>query len=191
MKHTKMKLFTCLFLGIVLLLPILCFTGCDLSTTNDATTDTTQTTDDKTDDKKPNQENNDKTTLNKKINEFYDLAKQMQTNMDTVADIIYEAWYDQIYNDTFTDINAAVAFAKSFCKEELTFIEENDEKIKSLYKEVRDSDLKDEIKAVMSAYSDYYEFVINVSGSFKTYSANKETYKKALATALKDLSMEL
>ena len=96
MKHTKMKLLTCLFLGIVLLLPILCFAGCNLSTNNDATTDTTQTTDDKTDDKKPNQENNDdktndKTVISKKISEFYDLAKQMQTNMDTVADIIYQA----------------------------------------------------------------------------------------------------
>ena len=43
----------------------------------------------------------------------------------------------------------------------------------------------------MSAYSDYYEFVVNVSGSFETYRRDKETYKKALASALKKLSLEL
>lgn len=51
--------------------------------------------------------------------------------------------------------------------------------------------MADEIKAVMTAYSDYYEFVVNVSGSYKSYSANKEPLKKALASALKYLSLEL
>ena len=92
---------------------------------------------------------------------------------------------------TIIDINIAIATARANNRENLNFIEENETKIQSLYKEVRDSELKDEVKAVMSAYSDYYEFVVNVSGSFNSFSANKETYKKALATALKNLAMEL
>ena len=75
--------------------------------------------------------------------------------------------------------------------ENLNIIELNETEIQSLYKEVRESDLSVEVKAVMSAYSDYYEFVVNVSGSFKSYSADKETLKKELASALKDLALEL
>ena len=127
-----------------------------------------------------------------KKTEFHDAVVESQTKLDIVADTIYRAWYDLVYKDKYSSsVDLALATARLACAEELTFIEENDEKIKSLYKEVRDSDLKDEIKAVMSAYGDYYEFVVNVSGSFKPYSANKETYKKVLAAALKDLEMEL
>jgi hypothetical protein len=43
----------------------------------------------------------------------------------------------------------------------------------------------------MQAYNDYYAFVMEVSGSFKSFSADKETLKKALASALKDLEFEL
>ena len=51
--------------------------------------------------------------------------------------------------------------------------------------------MSDEVKEVMQAYNEYYEFVINVSGSFNSYSANKETLKKALSSALKNLEMEI
>jgi hypothetical protein len=43
----------------------------------------------------------------------------------------------------------------------------------------------------MSAYSDYYEFVVNVSGSFNSFSESKEKLKKELASALKKLSLEI
>ena len=51
--------------------------------------------------------------------------------------------------------------------------------------------LEQEIKNVMSVYLDYYEFVVNVSGSFESFSASKETLKKELASALKDLQLEM
>ena len=112
--------------------------------------------------------------------------------MDTIADDIYRYWYDAIYNDKYAgSIDLAIAYALSDNKSNVDFIKENEIKIQSLYKEIRDSELSAEIKDVMNAYSDYYEFVINVSGSFNSYSANKENYKKELANALKHLSMEL
>ena len=43
----------------------------------------------------------------------------------------------------------------------------------------------------MQAYNDYYAFVIEVSGSFNSYSADKEKLKKELSSALKDLEFEL
>ncbi len=126
------------------------------------------------------------------VSDFYDAVSASQTRMDEIADDTYQYWYDAIYNDKYSDnINIAIATARADNKENFDFIEENEVKIQSIYKEVRNSDLKDEVKAVMSAYSDYYEFVVNVSGSFNSFSANKENYKKGLATALKNLAMEL
>lgn len=130
--------------------------------------------------------------LSGKIQEFYDTVVISQGCLDAYADDIYENWHDAIYEDEFWgDINLAIAAAKRDNAANILTIEENDEKISSLYKEIRESEFKDEIKDVMSAYSDYYEFVINVSGSYNSFSASKETLKKELASALKDLHMEI
>lgn len=127
-----------------------------------------------------------------KITTFYETVVDSQKRMDTVADDIYSYWYDAIYKDKYYgNINLAIAYAQDDNKENLAKIEENEPIIQSLYKEVRETNLSVEIKAVMSAYSDYYEFVVNVSGSFNSYSASKETLKKELASALKDLALEI
>ena len=128
----------------------------------------------------------------KKVQAFYDKVVESQQCLDIVADDIYSYWYDAIYKDKYNgDINTAILYAQLDNSENLAKIEANESEIQSLYKEVRDSDFSIEVKAVMSAYSDYYEFVVNVSGSFKTYSADKETLKKELASALKDLALEI
>ena len=129
---------------------------------------------------------------NTKIQEFYDAVVESQECLDEVGDTIYDYWYNAIYKNSYSgNINLAIAYAKVDCKTSLDFIETNDAVISTLYKTVRDSDLKDEVKEVMNAYSEYYEFVVNVSGSFNSYSKDKEVLKKALATALKNLSLEM
>ena len=70
-------------------------------------------------------------------------------------------------------------------------IKSNNDKIKDLYKKVKESDLELEVKEVMHAYNDYYAFVIEVSGSFESFKASKETLKKELASAIKNLEMEM
>jgi hypothetical protein len=75
--------------------------------------------------------------------------------------------------------------------ENIEKIETLDAEITALFKLVKDTEQGDLVKDIMSAYSDYYEFVINVSGSFKSYSADKETLKKELASLLRDLSYEI
>lgn len=127
-----------------------------------------------------------------KVENFYNLVNESKTCLDEVADDIYRNWYDAIYKDKFYgSIDIAIASALSDNSETIAVIEANDPLINKSYKEVRDSDYATEIKAVLTAYSDYYEFVVNVSGSFKSFSENKETLKKELASALKDLSLEL
>ena len=123
---------------------------------------------------------------------FLNLVSASQRLMDDVADTIYDNWHGAIYEDEFgDDINRAIAAALVEHKDDINTIKSNDEKIKDLYKKVRNGKLSDEAKDVMQAYNEYYEFVINVSGSFNSYSANKETLKKALSSALKNLEMEI
>lgn len=126
------------------------------------------------------------------IQSFYDKVVESQPCLDALADDIYSYWYDAIYNNKYSgNINIAIASALSDNSENLAVVKANDNTIKSLYKVVKSSDFSAEVKAVMSSYSDYYELVVNVSGSFNSYSAEKETLKKALASALKNLQLEM
>lgn len=126
------------------------------------------------------------------LSEFHEKVSESQELLDLVADKIYTNWYDAIYNDKFNeDINLAIASAQVDLELELKDIKELDSEISQLFKKVKDGEQAQLVKDIMSAYSDYYEFVVNVSGSFKSYSADKETLKKNLASLLRDLSYEL
>ena len=128
---------------------------------------------------------------NQKATEFYELVSETQEYLDGYADDIYSCWYDYVYEDEYSSVNGALLAAMLMNSENIDVIESNNEAIKNLYGELKDSDLKTEIKAVMQAYNEYYSLVMEVSGSFNSYSANKETLKKELSTALKNLSFEI
>lgn len=126
------------------------------------------------------------------IQQYYDLVLSTQELLDDVADDIYSYWYDAIYKDKYGgSIDYAILYAQLANSENLDTIESNNETIKNLYSQIKDSKLNTEIKAVMQAYNAYYSLVVEVSGSFKSYSADKETLKKTLANALKNLDFEL
>ncbi len=128
----------------------------------------------------------------KKVSEFYDDVMFSHEYLCEVSDAIYDYWYDAIYNDKYSeDINIAIAAALADNADKVSVIKIHDLSIRELYKEIKDSDLSEEIKAVIYAYSDLYEFTINVSGSFKSFSEAKETKQNALAVALRNLSLEL
>ncbi len=126
-----------------------------------------------------------------KAREFYDMVLGTQELLDEYADDIYSCWYDYVYEDEYSSVNSALLTARIMNSENIEMIEANNETIKEMYKEVREGSLSAEIKDVMQAYNEYYSFVMEVSGSFNSYSANKETLKKELASALKNLSFEL
>ncbi len=126
------------------------------------------------------------------LERFHEKVTESQKLLDKVADAIYSNWYDAIYKDKFSEnIDLAIASAMVDNEKNIDKIEALDEEIANLFKKVKDSEQGNLVKEVMSAYSDYYEFVINVSGSFKSYSADKETLKKELASLLRDLSYEI
>lgn len=127
-----------------------------------------------------------------KEQEFSNIVSESQELLDILADDIYDNWYDCIYDDLYSgNINVAVAAALSENEDNIEKIEANDKKIKALYSEIKDGDLKEEAKDVMNSYNDYYALVMEVSGSFKSYSEEKEKYKKELSSSLRDFSIEL
>ena len=127
----------------------------------------------------------------KNLKTYYEKVSEAQDCLDTLADAIYQNWYDYVYNHKYSSIDNAVLLAFIDHEEEYDRIEELDEEIKVLFNKVKDGSASSQVKAVMSAYSDYYEFVVNVSGSFNSYSSSKESLKKALASALKNLFYEV
>lgn len=133
-----------------------------------------------------------KNKIENAVQDFYNAVLESQEKLDILNDAIYDNWYGAIYKDKFNgNINLAIAYAFSDNETLVDEIEANDEVIKGFYKLAKESDLSYEIKAVMQAYNEYYEFTVNVSGSFNSFKESSETNKKALATALKNLSYEI
>ncbi len=127
----------------------------------------------------------------KKESEFFDLVSETQELLDEYADDIYSCWYDYIYEDEYLSVDSAILSAMNMNSDNIDIIESNNERIKELYKKAKDGKLESEVKEVMQAYNDYYAFVMEVSGSFNSFSASKETLKKELSSALKNLEFEL
>ncbi len=128
----------------------------------------------------------------KKVSEFYNAVMQSHTLLCEVSDDVHDYWRDAIYNDKYSgDINIAINAALDDNEDKVNLIAAMDPSIRELYKEIKDSDLSEEVKNVMYAYSDLYEFTINVSGSFKLFSESIDTKQNGLANALRNLSLEL
>ncbi len=128
-----------------------------------------------------------------KTTAFYNLVSSSKKLLDIVAEDVYSYWYSSIYDDGAyeNDIDVAILAALNDNSETIAEIDKNDVTIQSLYKEIRDSELSTEIKAVMSIYLDYYEFAINVSGSFKDYKEAIDPLQKEFEDALKALLLEM
>ena len=129
---------------------------------------------------------------NKKVSDFYDKVSEAQELLETVGDDIYDNWHAAIYDDEFNDdIDLAVSMAQLDNADNLDRLEELDGEISDLFKDIKDSKNGDLIKDVMYAYDDYYELVVNVSGSFKDFSAKNEDLNDELISALNVLSYEI
>ena len=113
-----------------------------------------------------------------KESEYLTMVKNTQVMLDEYADDIYRCWYDYVYEDEYWSVNAALAAAANLNKDNILIIESNNDAIKDLYKSVKEGKYQLEVKEVMQAYNDYYSFVMEVSGSFQSFSADKEKLKK-------------
>ena len=84
------------------------------------------------------------------LREFYTVVKESQELLDIVGDDIYSNWHDAIYDDSFGgDINRAIYYAQLDNSENLQTIDSNDDLIKELYKNVKETDLQFEVKAII------------------------------------------
>ncbi len=127
------------------------------------------------------------------VEDFYNDVYDAQIILDGIASTIYDYWYECIYGDSYygDNVTIAVLAAQQERKDDIDVIKMLDEEIQEGFKKAKNSSHSEAVSAVMAAYSDYYEVVINVSGSFNSFRSDKETYKKALASALRQLKYEL
>lgn len=128
----------------------------------------------------------------KNIRAFYDKSVESQQLLNLISDDILTYWNNAIHEGEFNgNVDTAIETALSENGKNLKILQENDVKIKTLYKKIRESQYSNEAKAVIDAYSEYYLLVINANGSFDDFFTNKESCKNALAVALKKLSFEI
>ena len=131
----------------------------------------------------------------KKLTTYYLTMQESVEALDSVADEIYNCWYDAVYNDMYYDsIDWAIVVAFDNEKSNVDKIEENDPILSSLLSDIRNSNIRDKdeeaynaVLDMYDAYKEYYEFTINVSGSFNSYSAQKEDIKKETKSCLNKL----
>ena len=134
-----------------------------------------------------------------KIKETYDCLTETTDLLDEIADTIYDYWYDSIYKGKYLgSIDYALIRASDVNKSKNAKVMENNEKLANAVSELNNSNYKkihrDTFDAIMDAYDsykEYYEFTINVSGSFKTYSEDKENKKKEVRSYLSKLERKL
>ena len=142
----------------------------------------------------------DKNNKSEKYNENMEAAFCMLEDsadlLDKIADATYEGWYDAIYEDDI-DINWGIVIAQAGVSDEISKVKRIDEALSDLYKEIKsdenrsnDQDRFDALKECYDSFQEYYEFVINVSGSFNTYSENKENIKKSYKKTVNNFETE-
>ena len=136
---------------------------------------------------------------NKQQVEIQDTYNTTTDLLDFIADDIYSCWYDAIYNKKyFGNINTALLVSENNTKAKREEVEVNNSKLSDIVSELNNGNYKkkhaDTFNAIMDAYDaykEYYEFTINVSGSFKSYSQDKEKLKKEVRSYLSKLERKL
>ena len=134
-----------------------------------------------------------------KIQGTYNTLVETTDLLDFIADDIYSCWYDAIYNKKyFGNINTALLVSENNTKTKREEVEVNNSKLSDIVSELNNGNYKkkhaDTFNAIMDAYDaykKYYEFTINVSGSFKSYSQDKERLKKEVRSYLSKLERKL
>lgn len=136
-------------------------------------------------------QNKEDETLSK-LTAFHQTVLESKECLDDIGNDVYQCWYNAIFKGEY-DGNTSLAVADGLYSNPENFItlDKNEQIIKTLYQEMRDTDFTAEVKAVVYAYYDYYDCIVNVSGSFNNFSTVKNTLQKKLERCLKNLFLEI
>lgn len=115
------------------------------------------------------------------VKAFAAMALTAGSNLEDIADTCQEYWYDAIWNDDYYgDIDLAILTAMVDKSDALTTAEEHYAKLQTLYGGVKktpegigDKDLEDicdAVKDLYNSYTDYYDFAVNPSGNYTSFS---------------------
>lgn len=136
--------------------------------------------------------------LNSKAKQIYDVMNDTSDLLDDVADEVYSCWYGYVYEKEYKSVDAALLDAYVNEADTINKIKANDVLIEDLLKQLKDKNYKNKNENAYNSmldaydsYKEYYEFVINVSGSFNSYSAKKEELKKEVKSYLNKFNRNL
>lgn len=135
-------------------------------------------------------------TFHSNMEMMYTMISDSTEKIDDVGDTIYDYWYDAVYKKKHSsNIDTAILLALLEEEENINMVKRISEGMKQLYVEIKNDKTNTKfeeqyeiMKETYEKYQEYYEFVINVSGSFNTYSESKENLKKDMKRQLNKFS---
>ncbi len=123
---------------------------------------------------------------------FYNKLAESGELLDKVGEDIYWNWHDAIYEDAFnSDIDEAIYAAQMDNYDNLERMYMLDGEIIEMFKQLKDGKKQTVVRRAMDAYSDYFECVFDVKGSYNSYSEEFDSCQKAFTNALRELSYEV
>ncbi|MEG1509137.1 MAG: hypothetical protein RR454_01660, partial [Clostridia bacterium] len=135
----------------------------------------------------------------KQTKEMYLKLKESATNLDLVGDVVYSCWYDEVYNGGYGgSISLAIASAKRYCQTECDTEKETkdflDKTLVAISADKVPKGMEEQFKAIkmcINKHHEYYDFVVDVTGSFNSFSSRQEVIKKEYKAALTHLQLEM
>lgn len=127
---------------------------------------------------------------------FYVMVLSDAAKLEDIGNDEVGYWYDYIYNDSYSSIESAVLMAQIDNSGAMDTVEKNYSEIVSLYRDLLEvpkgapdelAELKDAVKDTYDAYADFYDTVMNVTGSYKSFSEAFHDTDNAMSKAIKKL----
>lgn len=127
---------------------------------------------------------------------FYSVVLSDAAKLENVGNDETSYWRAYIYDDKYSSIESAVLAAQIDNADTIDKLEFNYDRIVLLYKKLIDlprnpsselEELKDAVKDAYDAYVNFYDTVMNVSGSYKSFSESFSDTDDEMSRAIKKL----
>lgn len=133
------------------------------------------------------------------VETFVSKVSDAGTDVKYIADTVQQYWYDSIYKDMYgSDINNAISQALYDLAGRISSAGSQNVQVKALYNKVKDlpegvtgsdiEEIRSSVRELYNAYNDYYNFAIDPSGSYNSFSADNGSLSSALSSKQRALS---
>lgn len=114
------------------------------------------------------------------VESFASITLNAGVTLEDISDYIQSEWYDAIYEDEYDDINDAIRVAMLVKYEEIDTAETQYNLVETSFSDVKKvpegieddniDEISDAVKDLYNLYTDYYNFAIEPTGNYTSYS---------------------